>query len=291
MESQITRFCSYCGSPVQMVTAGGSVCPMCRSPIGSSPPSWSGPEPASAGTPPPWSLGTALALLAFFMLTMITLPPFMIGIWAQTKGLSLTLENMEELMNNPQAALIGVIGVGVVHVLTMFMAWTVVTGWRRRFTEVIAWSWHPRFRFRQALLTVILVYGSSFLLQMFLPSGATEFEELIKTSAAVRLGVAFLAVATAPFVEELVYRGVLYPSLEARLGRVPAIVGISALFALVHFPQYAGSLLVLVSLTLLSLVLTAVRAYTGRLLPCFVIHFVYNLVGATLILLDGRLAS
>lgn len=274
-----------------MASGNSSVCPMCHSPIHLSPPSWSPSESALTRAEPPWSLGAALALLAFFMLTMVTIPPFMIGIWAQTKGLSLSLENMEQLMQDPQAALVGVIGVGVVHVLTALMAWTVVTGWHRRFTDVIAWSWHPRFRFRQALLTVILVYGSSFLLQMFLPSGATEFEELVKTSPTVRLAVALLAVATAPFVEELVYRGVLYPSLEARLGRMPAIVSISAVFALVHFPQYAGSLLILVSMTLLSLVLTAVRAYTGRLLPCFVIHFVYNLVGAVLILLDGRLAS
>lgn len=238
---------------------------------------------AAAG--PPWGLAAAMTVLLFFMLAMVMLPALVVGIWAQVEGLALTPGSFEQIMSHPQANLVGVIAVLGVHLLTLLIAWTVVTGWERRFTDVIDWTWHPRFRWPQALITVVVLYGSAWLLQYLLPSGTTDFDKLLESSQAVRVAVAGLAVITAPFIEELVYRGILYPAFQAKFGRVAAILAVSGLFAVVHFMQYWGSAVILVSLTLLSLVLTAVRAYTGKLLPCFVIHFLYNLIGATLILI------
>ncbi|HEX6732045.1 MAG TPA: CPBP family intramembrane glutamic endopeptidase, partial [Pyrinomonadaceae bacterium] len=90
-----------------------------------------------------------------------------------------------------------------------------------------------------------------------------------------------------PIVEEVVYRGMLYPALARVIGAVGGIVVVSLLFAGVHFYQYRNNLAVVAVITILSASLTTVRAYTHRLLPSFVIHLVFNGIQAILILVQG----
>ncbi|MFN2595788.1 MAG: lysostaphin resistance A-like protein, partial [Pyrinomonadaceae bacterium] len=96
--------------------------------------------------------------------------------------------------------------------------------------------------------------------------------------------VAFLATATAPLVEETIYRGILFPALRRVAGVATAVVIVSALFAGVHVYQYRNSLTVIASILLLSVALTLTRAYTRRLLPCFVIHLIFNGIQSVLII-------
>ena len=63
------------------------------------------------------------------------------------------------------------------------------------------------------------------------------------------------------------------------------------MFAALHIWQYRQSISVIVSISLLSLVLTEVRARTGRLLPCFVIHLVFNGIQSVIIVLDPYLRA
>ena len=51
-----------------------------------------------------------------------------------------------------------------------------------------------------------------------LGGGETEIDLLINSSFPARITLAFLAAATAPFVEEVIYRGVLYAALERAFG-------------------------------------------------------------------------
>ncbi|MGH9945152.1 MAG: lysostaphin resistance A-like protein, partial [Pyrinomonadaceae bacterium] len=88
-------------------------------------------------------------------------------------------------------------------------------------------------------------------------------------------------------VEEVVYRGLLFPTLQRSLNTTAAIAAVSVLFALVHVPQYWNNVGVIIAITLLSVTLTLVRARTGRLLPCFVIHLVFNGIQSVLILLGA----
>jgi hypothetical protein len=60
---------------------------------------------------------------------------------------------------------------------------------------------------------------------------------------------------------------------------------------LIHVPQYWPSYGVIATILLLSFTLTMIRARTGRLLPCFVIHLVFNGIQSVLIVLDPYLKS
>jgi hypothetical protein len=290
MNLEVSRLCPGCGKPIEYGPDVVPLCPECQQ-RGIIIPSFTDRlDQRFRSADPPWNLPQAVFVLLVFMLTMWFIPAMAVGVWAQSKGIPFTPASVEKIMSNPEANLVGVIAIFGVHLVTLLAAWTVITGWHRRFTDVIDWTWHSQFRLRHAVITVALLYGSAWLLQHVLPTGDTEFDKLLQTSQAIRIAVSSLAVITAPFVEELVYRGILYPAIQAKLGRIAAIFVVAGLFAVVHFMQYWGSVFILVSLTLLSFVLTGVRAYTGRFLPCYVIHFLYNLVGATLILIGYGLA-
>ncbi len=86
-----------------------------------------------------------------------------------------------------------------------------------------------------------------------------------------------LIVAGAPFVEELFYRGLLQRSLVARFSDTLVVVGVAALFALVHFRpvEYPG-------LFAFGLVLGVCAVLTDRLGLSIVTHMSFNLTGLVL---------
>jgi membrane protease YdiL (CAAX protease family) len=64
---------------------------------------------------------------------------------------------------------------------------------------------------------------------------------------------------------------------------------VSLLFAGVHVFQYRNNLAVISVITLLSITLTVSRAVTGKLLPAFIIHLVFNGIQSALIVASGFL--
>jgi len=171
------------------------------------------------------------------------------------------------------------------HLVTVLICWAVVTGGGRRpFLQTLGWGWHPQFKWVHAVGLAFLMMGFAILLEKILPHKETDLEKLLKLGAAVRVLVAALAVLTAPFVEEVVYRGVLYAGIEQAWGRSAGITIVTLLFALVHVPQYWASYAVITGILSLSLVLTMVRAATGKLLPCVATHLIFNGVQAVALL-------
>jgi membrane protease YdiL (CAAX protease family) len=103
--------------------------------------------------------------------------------------------------------------------------------------------------------------------------------------------LAFLAVATAPLVEEMIYRGLLYSALQRVTGRLFAVLIVAGMFAGLHVFQYRQNIGAILSIAILSLSLTALRAKTGRLLPCYVIHLIFNGVQSLIIVFYPYLNS
>jgi membrane protease YdiL (CAAX protease family) len=83
----------------------------------------------------------------------------------------------------------------------------------------------------------------------------------------------------APIVEELVYRGLLQGSFAARFNQLPALLGASTLFMLIHFRpvEYPGLLVI-------GLVCGACALATGRLGMAIACHVGFNATGLLLAL-------
>ncbi|HEX9917550.1 MAG TPA: CPBP family intramembrane glutamic endopeptidase, partial [Pyrinomonadaceae bacterium] len=172
------------------------------------------------------------------------------------------------------------------------VAWAVVTGFgRRSFREAVGWSWSERLGLWTCIGLAIVLWLFGIALATLFGGQETDVDRIIASSSAARFSIAFLAFATAPIVEETVYRGVLFAPLQRAAGTKAAIAIVTLMFAGVHFMQYRNNVGVIAAVAVLSFTLTWVRAHTGRLLPCFVIHSAFNGVQAIIIVAQPYLKS
>src|SRR3979411_589119 len=83
----------------------------------------------------------------------------------------------------------------------------------------------------------------------------------------------------------------MYSAMQRVIGRWFAVIVVASMFAGLHVYQYRQNIGAILSISLLSFVLTYIRAHTGRLLPCFVIHFVCNGIQSLIIVLEPYLRA
>jgi membrane protease YdiL (CAAX protease family) len=196
----------------------------------------------------------------------------------------------EFLMTDKTAILLQILSAIPAHLLTLGVAWAVVTRLGKRpFWQALGWTWGRRIGFWTSAGLAVFLYLVGITMILLFGQQKTQLDLIVESSRAASYAIAFLAVFTAPIAEEVVYRGILYSSLQKKIGVKGAIVGVMILFTLVHVPQYWGNFGVIAAVGLLSLALTLVRAYTGRLLPCFVIHLIFNGIQSVLIVLEPYL--
>ena len=86
----------------------------------------------------------------------------------------------------------------------------------------------------------------------------------------------FALVATVALCEELIYRGFVQRVFQdwSRGSVIAAVIGSAAFFALAHLYQGRRGL---VSTLAIGIIFSAIRAWTGSLLPCVVAHFVADI--------------
>ena len=256
---------------------------------------------------PPWVqpawLGTVKAFIMWIgsvacllLVPLILVIPYVIYRAATTHQAA-----VNDLLSDKTFLFLNVLGVIPAHIVTFGIAYLMVTNGRRfRFFKTVGFSWPPSlktFGFPGSgtwtnLKGVIIcscigaaLFGLGALITQLFPGEKTDLDLLIESSYAARVTTAFLAVVTAPLVEEVVYRGMLYPAANRILGPLPSIAIVSLLFAAVHVVQYKNNLAVIGVITLVSITLTTVRAFTHRLLPSFVIHLVFNGIQAVIFVL------
>src|SRR4029079_1629314 len=100
-------------------------------------------------------------------------------------------------------------------------------------------------------------------------------DEYFKTRSAAFAMLAF-GVLVAPLVEELLFRGMLYPALNRALGVTAALVLTSLAFALLHAGQLALSWAPLLSLFLVGFALTLGRARFQSVAASTLVPMAYN---------------
>jgi membrane protease YdiL (CAAX protease family) len=251
---------------------------------------------------PGWGFPTALlvwggSVCLLFIMSLAFGLPFMLRLMNTGKSAE---EVQALLLQNPTFLVWQIVAALPAHALTLLLVWAVVTRWGKRpFWREVRWGWgdiRNLYAIGFGFLSAFVLFYLSAKLLSKIGGGETMIDKLVDSSRTARLVLAFIAAATAPLVEELIYRGLLYPAAQrgvARIGRVMlpapgrqdflqmasaiiAVLLVSAVFAGVHVAQYRNSLGVIAAISLLSLTLTASRAVTGRVLPGFIIHLVFN---------------
>lgn len=242
---------------------------------------------------PVWGIGGALLIWIASILLQFIIPLFFVVPFAVHRGLNPRAPDFAKAaavlaMTDRTAIFLQVISILPTHLFTLALLWAFVTRFGKRpFAASFGWGWPGRLRWwHSVLLGVGLFLVAAALANLLGAEKPTQLEQLINSSVGARYAIAALAVLTAPFVEEFIYRGVLYSALQRTIGVNAAVVFVLALFTLIHVPQYWPNVGVISAVALLSIVLTIVRAYSGRLLPCIVIHMTFNAVQALLLIFE-----
>ncbi len=243
---------------------------------------------ASDPNNPPWSAFAAFAVWVASVAFILFIPALAVLPYALYKsaGAARDSQALLKALTDSTAILISIISVIPAHLLTLGVVWAVVTGFgKRSFWRTLGWSWSERFGFwtSAGLAVALLVIGGT--LTSMMGGEKTQIDQIIANSTAARYALALLAATSGPLIEELVYRGVLYSAFKRTIGMVWAVVLVSTLFTFVHVFQYYNNLGVIAVISILSISLTLVRAYTGRLLPCFIMHMVFNGIQSLYIIL------
>jgi uncharacterized protein len=241
---------------------------------------------------PPWGLLSAL-MTWFLSIAAVAVVPNLCAlpyVLYRYRGAASPTRDM--LLADKTFMLLFVSGWVPAHLLTLVLIWAVATRLGKfSIKEVFGWSWSPTFGIWKSVGSAVGLYVLAMAIISLARTQETDLDRILRSSRAAALVLAIIAVATAPLVEEMIYRGLLYSALQKVTGRWYAVMVVSLMFAGLHVLQYWPNAGVIGSITLLSIVLTVVRARTGRLLPCFVIHLVFNGVQSVIIVLEPYLRT
>ncbi|MFN2598391.1 MAG: lysostaphin resistance A-like protein [Pyrinomonadaceae bacterium] len=238
---------------------------------------------------PPWGVLVALGLTASIFVFQIVVQIVFVVPYALTFRTT-DPQALVKILTGDKAILLSILAIIPAHLLTLGLAWMIVTSFGKRpFWDSLGWGWSPRLGWLEAAACLglsLLLLGAGHAFAKVFGDPETQLERMILSSTAARYTVAALATFTAPLVEEVVFRGVLYSALRKRVGVVWGACIVILIFAAIHVPQYLPNVAAISTILLLSSVLTIIRARSGRLLPCVAIHFFFNGITSVLIVVS-----
>jgi membrane protease YdiL (CAAX protease family) len=237
---------------------------------------------------PPWGWLTAIGLPVAHLLIQIALTVggsgvLLLALWATSR---LDPDSVAASANN--GVFLG--GLGALGGLgTLALIWAVVTHLRKRpFRATIrltgrAYVW--RAAFGAVLLGGLMDVVTLALRKPIVPD---ELRPLFTGTAGAAAMTVFAVVVT-PLVEELLFRGVLFPVAARSLGALGGVLLVSGLFGLAHVVTYGLDAYLIAQTLLAGLYLTWLRARTGSLVPSVAAHTALNLYATleAIVLVNG----
>lgn len=241
---------------------------------------------------PPWGVFAALITWLVSIALLALVPNVCILPYVAYHYKGLPTPTQEALMADKTLVFLFVAGWVPAHLLTLLLIWAIATRMGKfSVKDVFGWNWSADFGPWKSVGLAILLFVCAWMVTVFFGAKETDLDRILQSSRAAALTLAFIAVATAPLVEEIIYRGLLYSALQRVIGPLFAVVVVAAMFAGLHVWQYRQNIGAILSISLLSVVLTTIRARTGRLLPCFMIHFVFNGIQSLIIVFEPYLRA
>ena len=239
---------------------------------------------------PPWTSLPAMGVWILSVLFIMVVPTvFLLPYLAlQNPPLRDPQILMEFARTDQMAIVLQIAAIIPAHLLTILVAWLVVTRFRKfSFLKMLGWE-KGGFAWWHYVVILISFFALAAAVGNFFPEKENELIRILQSSRSAVYIVAIVATFTAPFVEEVVYRGVLYSAFQRAFGIPAAFVLVTGLFALVHVPQYYPSYSTIFLLTVLSLTLTAIRVKSDNLLPCVILHTLFNAFQSVLLILQPK---
>jgi uncharacterized protein len=230
------------------------------------------PEAESAAAPPDpvWNGWDVLRL------ALLTVVALFFGVFAVATMARLTFFTHTEFREVAQVPLILIAGQTLAYFLVLAYMYVLVTRERRRPDFLAAIHWNFPSKIAAYLLAGFVLSLALQILAHFLPIPKELPIDSFFQTPAEAWALGFISVTLAPLMEELFFRGFLYPVLARSIG-MPIAIFLTALgFAALHGWQLMFSWGPVLVIFLVGLVLTIVRAKTNSVAAGVLIHMAYN---------------
>ncbi|MEP6703522.1 MAG: hypothetical protein ABJB34_01835, partial [Acidobacteriota bacterium] len=161
---------------------------------------------------PPWN--TLVAVLVWIasvvliaLIPMLFLMPYIIS---QGPSFSERQALAEFLKNDTTSLLLQIVAIIPAHVLTLALSWAVVTKLNKfSFRETLGWK-SGGMRWPHYIGILVIFFAVAMVVGNYFPEQENELTRILQSSRWAVFLIAFMATFTAPIVEEVIYRGILY---------------------------------------------------------------------------------
>jgi uncharacterized protein len=190
----------------------------------------------------------------------------------------------------PKAAFLQVVTYPMVTVLAQGLAYLMILAFMisivkrmpgQDFWQAIRWNW-PQHWSVFLLAGVTLAFALQAIARFLPMPKELPMDRFFRTPSEA-WALSLFSVSFAPLLEELFFRGFLYPVLVRRFGVAIAVLTTAAGFSLIHAPQLGRAWGPVLVIFMVGLALTIARAVTKSVAASLLMHMAYN--GALSILL------
>ncbi|PYX84156.1 MAG: hypothetical protein DMG70_07260 [Acidobacteria bacterium] len=226
------------------------------------------PSPVPKAEDPPWTGWDVLLIIGATVGTSFVLGTVVIGLAKLLLYKSLSLADLARM---PELALLAEL---LTYFVVFAVMYRVVEVRTNEFWRPLRWNWQGRSGGAFVLAGAVLYFMLAGIGQLLPIPKHLPIDRFFENARQAAL-MSIFAVTLAPLMEELFFRGFLYPVLARRLGVGSGILLTSAAFAILHGAQLKYSWAVLI-IFVVGLALTTVRAVTKSVAACFLLHVGYN---------------
>jgi membrane protease YdiL (CAAX protease family) len=220
---------------------------------------------------PAWSAWDVLAVLAVTLLAVVAFSVLALAIarhFPAYKGLPIAeLATDAKIVIGAQTA--------AYPLVLLFMLLLVRSRARETFAKAIHWNW-PALSAPAFLLMGMALAIVTESLSRYLPiPKSLPMDKYFNDASSAYLMAAF-GITLAPLLEELFFRGMLYPLLRRGLGLIAAVLLTAGTFAAIHGGQLGYAWGPVLSIFFVGLVFTLTRVRTNSVASSFLMHVGYN---------------
>jgi len=176
-----------------------------------------------------------------------------------------------ELANEPRVLIPAQL---VAYLLLLAAIWRLFVHHRIGFFRALSWNFPQRWT-RFVIAGVALAVVVQLAAHLLPTRPELPIDKMMRTPLDAWLLAGF-GVLVAPFVEEILFRGLLFPALARRIGAAMSLVATSVFFGGIHAQQLAGAWAQVALIVLVGAVLTAIRWRYHSLASSTLVHVGYN---------------
>jgi len=236
-------------------------------------------ETAFAATPPPsatpwlrvspWSgwdvlLLVGVTIAASFVFSLLVLVPAQLFIFKNVP--------LAELAKTPELLLLIQL---LAYAVVFAVMYSMLRARAGSFWKTIGWNWPGSSWAAYIGVGAVAFFALASLGRLLPIPHNLPIENFFENARQATLMSVF-ATAIAPIMEELFFRGFLYPVLARRISMVPSILLTSLAFGMLHGGQLKYSWAAVLIIFLIGVILTTVRARTNSVAASFLVHVGYN---------------